>query len=126
MANFRKREGRRGTKYQVQIRLANRRTLTKTFDSHADAVSWARDEEAVLQKGSRGGGERRPLKDAIARYTKNVLPDKAESTQYSQGLRPEWWHDEYGDAQLNHLTWRRREPEFTEAEVTEYLTSWHS
>ena len=104
MATIRKRSGKRATTYQAQVRLAGRPAVTRSFETKEEAKRWARETEGTLQRDRRGSGERRPLSEAIEKYSKTTLTKKAPSTQQSNRYRLEWWHDHYGHIRLDHLT----------------------
>ena len=63
MAKIRVREGRPGVDgkrrvtYQVQIRLAGHRQVTKTFGTRSAAKNWQRDLESKLAKGEYADSE---------------------------------------------------------------------
>lgn len=105
MANIRKRKGVRGTKYQVQVRLAGVDPQTKTFDTRDEAIAWGRAMEGQVQRrrarGNRGG---HTLADAIARYLLEVLPQKKESTRKATAGLLRWWYDNHGDRGLDEIT----------------------
>lgn len=103
MATYRKRTGPRGTRWQVQVRLQGAGSRSATFDTKAEAVEWARDIEGDA-KNRLGGGDRRPLSEAIERYSRTVMPRKAASTRRTQKDRLKWWHDKLGDVQLRNIT----------------------
>jgi hypothetical protein len=44
------------------------------------------------------------LADAIKRYRRDVLPEKAESTRYTQDRQLPWWEGELGEIRLHALT----------------------
>jgi integrase len=105
VANIRKRKGVRGTKYQVQVRLAGAEPQTKTFDTREEAIAWGRSMEGQLQRhrarGTKGG---HTLSEAIDRYLNEVLPQKKPSTRRTGGDLLRWWYDNHGDLRLDEIT----------------------
>src|SRR4029453_17141856 len=93
MANIRVRSGARGVTYQAQVRLANHRPVTRTFDTRQAAKVWARDLESKLSKGeiADSEAERRTLADACDQYLKthaDIAKDHARIVR--------WWRDTHG------------------------------
>ena len=107
MAKIRVREGRPGVDgkrrvtYQVQIRLAGHRQVTKTFGTRSAAKNWQRDLESKLAKGEYADSEaeHRTLADACEQYLK-THPDI--SGDHARIVR--WWCDTYGRRTLAKIT----------------------
>lgn len=94
------------TRYRVHIRMKGARVITKTFDTKGEAKAFVQDTEADIRRGrykSTEEAERRTLAELIDRYVETVLPNKAESTQYSQGIQLAYWRRELGHKTLNML-----------------------
>ena len=53
MATIRKREGKKGTSYQVQVRLKGGEIETESFKSLTKAKLWAQSIEASIREGTR-------------------------------------------------------------------------
>lgn len=101
MANIRVRAGARGVTYQAQVRMAGHRPVTKSFETKAEAKSWARDLESKLSKGEHADSEseRRTLADACDQYVK-THPDI--SSDHKRIVN--WWKDTYGRRTLAKVT----------------------
>jgi integrase len=105
MANIRKRVGPRGTKWQVQIRLAGQRPITSSFDSYDEARDYARREEkASADRRALGESGSRLLGHAIARYVETVLPTKSPNTVVTGAKLLQWWYEQHGTIPLLALT----------------------
>jgi site-specific recombinase XerD len=58
---IRRRNGKRETRWQVQVRLAGHGALSKTFDKFADAEAWGREQERKLKLGDTPTERRKEL-----------------------------------------------------------------
>lgn len=92
MATYRK----RGDKWQARVQRNGQPDLAKSFDSRRDAESWARQIEAEIDRGAfrdRTEAERTTLGELIARYLRDVTPDKksafSEAKRIDKFLRDE-------------------------------------
>ena len=78
---------KRGKFWRVQIRRTNYPTLSATFDTQAEAMTWAlRKEEELKKQTPKQVRERLEaqgfrLVDALRKYEEEVLPDKKPTTQ---------------------------------------------
>lgn len=75
MASIRQRAG----KWQARIIRKGFPAETNTFDTHDDAVKWARSIETEIDRGlyfSRSAAEQLTLKDALDQYAREVTPQK--------------------------------------------------
>jgi integrase len=70
MASIIKRNG----KYQVRVRLKNKKSESETFDSKAAAVKWATDRESELRDERRGDLPLCTVRAAITTYREEVAP----------------------------------------------------
>lgn len=104
MATIRRRERKKGTVWQVQVRLAGHEHVSKTFESREEAVSWARRMEGQIESRRDKPRSERDLGEAIGRYLDTVEPHKAESTRHSRKHRFEWWYKHHGTKLLSELT----------------------
>lgn len=86
------------------MRLAGCQPVRRTFDSQTAARSWARDEESRLERLRDRGGGRHTLAEAIERYYRTILPEKAETTQRTDERLLRWWYDNHGTLELAHIT----------------------
>ena len=91
MATFRKRSGPAGKiVWQAQIIRIGERPKYRTFDNKSAAMEWARSVEAVMDRGEwvdRTEGDRLLLREALARYEREILPGKAASAQVAERNR---------------------------------------
>lgn len=69
MASFRK----RGDTWRAEIALLGVRE-SATFPTRAEARAWAADRETAIRAGKRGGPARKPLREALARFEREVSP----------------------------------------------------
>lgn len=79
MAGFQRRSGN----WRAIIKRKGHPTLTRTFDSKAEAEVWARQVEQEMDRGvfvSRAEAERTTLAEALARYGREITPTKKPST----------------------------------------------
>ena len=107
MATIRKREGTRGVRWHVQVRMKGH-TRTASFERKTDAKQWARETETELGKG-RSVPTREALKrtlgEAIDRYLEEVLPTKARNRdRVNRERHLKWWKEQLGDWRLRELT----------------------
>ncbi len=66
---------RRGTNWRAEIARAGQRE-SATFPTKAKAEAWAKARERDIMAGQAGPGLRRPLRDALLRYSDHVSPTK--------------------------------------------------
>ena len=101
MANIRVRSGARGVTYQVQVRMAGHRPVTRTFQNRAAAKAWARDLETKLSKGELADSEaeRRTLAEACEQYLKTHTDIAGD---HARVIR--WWRDTHGRRTLAKVT----------------------
>ncbi len=84
MASIRQRMGR----WQARVSRKGYPPETNTFDSHEDAVKWARALETEMDRGlyvNKSTAEQLTLKDALGRYAKEVTPMKRGAKE--EGIR---------------------------------------
>ena len=66
---------KRNKKYQVQVRLKNRRPLSKTFLTKADAQKWARESERALSLGyDHVNSEVANFSQLLTQYKESIVP----------------------------------------------------
>lgn len=117
MGSIRKRAGRRGVRWQVQVRSCVP-PITRTFDKYAKAKAFERRaEKAVADQRSRGVSARL-LGHAISRYMDTALGKLADSTRVSSERLLGWWYEHHGTAELDSLT-KERLVEIRDALVAE-------
>ncbi len=69
MASFRK----RGDAWRAEIAVLGVRE-SATFPTRQEARAWAADRETAIRAGKRGGAARRPLREALVRFEREVSP----------------------------------------------------
>ncbi|NLI46349.1 MAG: tyrosine-type recombinase/integrase [Acidobacteria bacterium] len=108
MATIRKRASADGTiTYQVQIRRKGHPPESCSFARLTDARKWAVTVEAAMVESrhfSQAESSRHTLSEAIARYRKEVLSQRAPSTIRSSLSRLEWWDERLGGFTLDQIT----------------------
>jgi hypothetical protein len=103
MATIRKREGRYGISYDVQIRLRSYKE-NRVFKNYQEAKRWAEKTELEMREGKYGiisESRKRTLSDAIERYRKYVLPEVKKSRR---DHILDWWEKIIGRQSLNEIT----------------------
>ena len=107
MAVIRERVSATGTKsYHVQVRIKGFPPQTKTFASKTMAKQWAAMVETELKAGRylpRVVAERHTVAELIARYRKEVLPQKKAKFIRDQTVHLDWWETKLGRYNLAEL-----------------------
>lgn len=104
MATIRKKEGKRGITYDVQIRLKNQKAVNDSFKTLREAKLWAQKTELEMREGRSGlitESRKKTLTDAIERYRKYVLPGISKSRR-DHVL--DWWQRTIGTFSLKEIT----------------------
>lgn len=104
MATIRRREGKRGVTYDVQIRIRPYPLTTATFKKLTDAKRWAEKTEMEMREGRYGlisESRKKTISEAIERYRKYVLPTVTKSRR---GHIVDWWEQTLGRLPLNQIT----------------------
>lgn len=104
MATIRKREGKNGVSYDVQIRLRECEPINKSFKKYIDAKSWGIKTEMEMRARRNGDideSRNKTLADAIERYRKYVLPGVAKSKREHI---VDWWEQTAGKLPLSHIS----------------------
>ncbi len=105
MATIRKREGKKGTSYQVQVRLKGGEMETASFKSLTKAKLWAQSIEASMREGRHFTGsesKKYTLSDLIVRFLSNPGLKVKTRIQYTPQLQ--WWSEQLGSLTLSDLT----------------------
>ena len=105
MATIRKREGKKGTSYQVQVRLKGGEMETASFKSLTKAKLWAQSIEASMREGRHFTGsesKKYTLSDLIERFLSNPGLKTKTRIQYTPQLQ--WWSEQLGSLTLSDLT----------------------
>ena len=104
MATITKREGKRGTTYNVQIRLRNQRAFNRSYKTLREAKLEAQRIEMEMRAGRHGASaesRKKTLSAAIDRYLKYVLPSVKKSRREHI---IEWWKQALGHLPLQEIT----------------------
>lgn len=101
MATIRK----RGKRYHVQIRKTGHDPITKSFRTKAEAETWAKEKEVIIEKGGTIDTSGRTLADAIQRWRDENNVNNYQSTVL------DWWETELGSRKLATL----KKADFAEA-----------
>ena len=94
-------------KWKALIRKVGWPTASKTFRTKRDAEDWARRIEDEMVRGvyiQRTPSERMTIREALARYEKEIVPTKRESTQRREGCRIRDINAYFGDYSLAAVT----------------------
>jgi len=105
MAYFRKRQGKKGTRWQAVIRRGGRRSQVATFRTKGEAEEWARGIETAISKGGylpTYEAKRRTVKDLLERYKDTEIPKKKD--QVNPKRHADFWIDRLGDLKLFELS----------------------
>ena len=118
MADILKRDGKKGTTYQVRIRVAGFPIQVKTFAKLSDAKTWAQQTESAIKKGEHlnviDSAKKYTLTDVLKRYRQDVLPHKAVSTQRVEESLIKYWESQFGSHALSYI-----KPELVEEKLRE-------
>lgn len=98
---IRRRQGKSGVTYQVQIRVRGHRAVTKTFPKLAEAKRWKSQTETEIRERRYFGsseGQKRTLAEAIDRYQAQY-PEKTD-----RAGQLGWWKEEIGEKVLADVT----------------------
>ncbi len=104
MAVIERREGKRGVRYRVLIRVAPHKPVSKTFKHQTTAKRWAEKTELELREGTYNTiaeARKHTVADAIDRYEKHVLPSVKRSKRDHILY---WWKERVGHYLLNDVT----------------------
>lgn len=105
MASIRKRTGKKGTSYRVDVRLKGFPPQRATFSRLTDAKKWAQHTEAAIREGryfKTAKARRHTLGELVDRYIAEELPKKAKNINQKSQL--EWWANVLGDYTLADIT----------------------
>lgn len=100
MANIRAKEGKKGTTWEVRVRLAGAPPISKTFKSYAEALAWSREKEGAITKGVNvARSDRYTVADVVSWYEESN-PDRP----YNEKLRLEAIRHDLGEFSVKNLT----------------------
>ena len=94
-------------KWKALVRKVGWPSASKTFRTKRDAEDWARRTEDEMVRGvyiQRTPSERMTIREALARYEKEIVPTKRESTQRREGCRIREINAYFGDYSLAAVT----------------------
>jgi integrase len=105
MARIETREGPKGKKFRVLIRMKGYAPVSATFTRKTDAQHWAQETESAMRSGryQQTAARHKTLGEAIDRYIADVLPTKpknANNVKYHLG----WWKRHLGHVLLSQLS----------------------
>lgn len=104
MATIRRKEGKFGVTYDVQIRIRPYPPANQSFKKLTDAKRWAEKTEMEMRQGKYGTiseSRKKTLTDAIVRYRKYVLPAVKKSRREHI---LDWWEKHLGHYVLQEIT----------------------
>lgn len=101
MATIRRREGKRGITYDVQVRVKRKKAkaplkANRSFKKLTDAKRWGEKTEMAMRDGCYGPtceSQKKTLSQAIERYRKYILPSVQKSKREHV---IEWWDKNFG------------------------------
>ena len=105
MAYFRKRQGKKGVRWQAVIRKGGRRSQVATFRTKGEAEEWANEVELAISKGGylpSYEAKRRTVKDLLERYKETETPKKKD--QVNSERQADFWIERLGDLKLFELS----------------------
>ncbi|MEO0853464.1 MAG: site-specific integrase [Cyanobacteria bacterium J06648_11] len=103
MATIRKREGKKGFRWQAGIR-RDGKVQWASFRTKGEAQQWARERETAIDQGryfETPEARRRTLGDAMERYLVEVVPQKRDQRNPTRHVR--FWKDRLGNVALYRL-----------------------
>ncbi len=105
MAYFRKRQGKKGVRWQAVIRRGDRHSQVATFRTKGEAEEWANEVELAISKGKylpSHEAKRRTVRDLLERYKDTEIPkkrDQANPIRYAN-----FWIKRLDNLKLHELT----------------------
>ena len=105
MATIRKRDGKNGSSYQVQIRLKGGGIESASFKSLTKAKIWAQSVEASIRDGkhfANNAAKKNTLRDLIERFLDH--PSLKDKTKLNYGPQLKWWISQLGEHKLVDIT----------------------
>ena len=105
MATIRKREGKKGTTYSVQVRVKGGNSESASFSSLTKARLWAQSIEAAIRDGRHVTGseaKRHTLKELAERFLEH--PALRPKTKITYGPQLKWWCRHLGSTALADIT----------------------
>ena len=105
MASIRKRDGKNGSSYQVQVRIKGGGVESASFKSLTKAKIWAQSVEASIRDGkhfTKNATKKHTLSDLIERFLNH--PSIKDKTKLNYGPQLKWWISQLGEHKLVDIT----------------------
>ena len=105
MATIRKRDGKNGSSYQVQVRIKGGGVESASFKSLTKAKIWAQSVEASIRDGkhfNKNAAKKHTLGDLIERFLDH--PSLKDKTKLNYGPQLKWWISQLGEHKLADIT----------------------
>ena len=105
MATIRKRDGKNGSSYQVQVRIKGGGVESASFKSLTKAKIWAQSVEAAIRDGkhfANNAAKKNTLRDLIERFLDH--PSLKDKTKLYYGPQLKWWISQLGEHKLADIT----------------------
>ena len=105
MATIRKRKGKKGTSFQVQVRVKGGGLETATFENLTKAKLWAQTIEAAIRDGryfTGSASKKYTLQDLINKFLEH--PSLKQKTRKVYEPQLKWWASNLGDTVLADIT----------------------
>ena len=105
MASIRKRDGKNGSSYQVQVRIKGGGVESASFKSLTKAKIWAQSVEASIRDGkhfANNAAKKNTLRDLIERFLDH--PSIKDKTKLNYGPQLKWWISQLGEHKLADIT----------------------
>jgi len=105
MASIRKRDGKNGSSYQVQVRIKGGGVENASFKSLTKAKIWAQSVEASIRDGKHfnmNAAKKHTLSDLIVRFLDH--PSIKDKTKLNYGPQLKWWISQLGEHKLVDIT----------------------
>ena len=105
MATIRKRDGKNGSSYQVQVRIKGGGVESASFKSLTKAKIWAQSVEASIRDGkhfNNNAAKKHTLSDLIERFLDH--PSLKDKTKLNYGTQLKWWISQLGEHKLVDIT----------------------
>jgi len=104
ITKFKKKDG--SISFKSRIRLKGFPTQTATFRRKSDALKWSSRVESALREGRyfpESESSKHTLSEAIARYRRDILPNKSRTTIPRQDYQLGWWDEQLGKKKLSQI-----------------------
>ena len=105
MASIRKRDGKNGSSYQVQVRIKGGGVESASFKSFTKAKIWAQSVESSIRDGkhfANNAAKKNTLRDLIERFLDH--PSLKDKTKLNYSPQLKWWISQLGENKLADIT----------------------